>query len=90
MTVPAADIHPVVRAAVTALDSFGAHDRRTAGDLLDCWARRFQLTDSEVRAVLAHYPGGDGFDFSREPDNGEPTPMPPGVVGTPLGRRAGR
>lgn len=56
MTVPAADVHPVIRAAITALDSFGAVDRRTAENLLESWARRFQLSDSEVRAVLDHYP----------------------------------
>ena len=87
-----ADTHPVVRAAVAALDAFGATDRPTATYLLGCWVRRFQLTAPDVAAILNHYPLTDpcGFDYSREPDNGAPDPLPPGVVGGPLGKRADR
>ena len=56
------------------------------------WARRPQLFAADVRAILSFYPSTDaaGFDYGREPDNGAAVPVPPGVVGTPLGRRAGR
>ena len=97
MTVPV-DTYPAVRAAVVALDSFGALDRPTAASLLAMWARRFQLSSAEVRQVLDHYPAeakvrtagtdfGTGFDFSREPDDVSGAAVPPYVGGGPLGRR---
>ena len=88
-TVPA-DIRPVVRAAVVALDSFGAMDRETASNLLDRWARRFQLSNTEIDQVLDHYPLADpaGFHYSREMDDTAPEPVPPYVQGAPLGRGA--
>jgi hypothetical protein len=88
-TLPAS-FHPVVR-AVVALDAFGAMSRADAANLLECWARRFQLSDSEVQAVLAHFPDTDpaGFHYSRDLDEVTGVPVPPGVAGTAL-RRADR
>jgi hypothetical protein len=73
MTVPV--INPLVRAAVTALDTFGALNRGDAAELLTMWARRPQLLDAEVRAVLDHYPppaDPDNVGYYRSP-MGDPT-----------------
>ncbi|MGW3604290.1 hypothetical protein [Micromonospora sp. NPDC005161] len=43
----------LARAAVTALAPFGRLDRRTARALLSTWARRAELTRTDVAAVLA-------------------------------------
>ena len=93
-TVPISNPTPVMRAAITALDAFGAMDRITAHTLLRLWVRRTQLSRSELIAVLSHYPvGGDpaGYGYSREPDDVPPGgPVPPGVEGGPLGRSTQR
>jgi len=51
-----ADTSPLVRAAVVALDGFGALSQREARTLLGMWARRDQLTAADVDLVLLHYP----------------------------------
>lgn len=51
---------PVVRAAVVALDAFGAfgaNSAREARTLLGMWARRAELSDADVAAVIACYEG---------------------------------
>jgi hypothetical protein len=47
--------HPLVRAAVTALDSFGAVSAREATILIGYWARRDELTAADITDVLSHY-----------------------------------
>lgn len=58
MTVPV-DTHPIVRAAVAALDSFGAVDQPSATRLLSLWSRQGELTLAEAAAVLNFYPAVD-------------------------------
>lgn len=50
------DSSPLVRAAVVALDAFGALDRGAAAELLTMWSRRPGMTSQEVMAVLDHFP----------------------------------
>ena len=50
---------PRVRAAVAALDSFGAIDQPTATRLLSMWSRQGELTLAEAAAVLNFYPPTD-------------------------------
>jgi hypothetical protein len=72
--------HPLVRAAVTALDSFGAVSAREATILIGYWARRDQLTPADVDAILSHY--GD------RPADPSPAPVPapgPSPADDPLG-----
>lgn len=51
---------PIARAAIAALDAFGTLTRREAVILLGYWARRDQLTATDVSQVLAHYPDTRG------------------------------
>jgi hypothetical protein len=84
MTVPV-DTNPLVRAAINALDAFGAMDRGTANELLTMWARRTQLLDAEVRAVLDFYPPAD---YCREHDDPTGGTVPEHIEGHPVtGRR---
>jgi len=72
---------PLVRAAVHALDTFGAVSAREARTLLGYWARRDQLSPDEVDQVLTQYPisarPADPTGFLHERDEvptGEPVP----------------
>lgn len=47
---------PLVRAAITTLDLFGALSAREARVLLGMWARRGELTADQAEQVIAHYP----------------------------------
>lgn len=55
---------PAVRAAITALDTFGAVNVRTATALLGYWRRRDELSDADVAAVLAHYDDDNRLRFA--------------------------
>jgi hypothetical protein len=46
---------PTARAAVIALDAFGAVSAREATILIGYWARRNELTPADIDAVLSHY-----------------------------------
>ena len=48
------DTRPVVRAAVAALDAFGAATARQATQLLGYWARYDELTSADIDAVLSY------------------------------------
>lgn len=76
---------PIVRAAVNALDGFGALSQREARTLLGYWARRDKLTDKDVAEVLAHYGDttGDVLGLMYQRDTEEPTgePLPEGADG---------
>ncbi|WP_422733013.1 hypothetical protein ACN26Y_17255 [Micromonospora sp. WMMD558] len=63
------DHQSVVRAAVAALDAFGAHSAREATILIGYWCRRDELTPDDVDAVLRRYP-------DRATDSLPPTPTP--------------
>ena len=82
---PDDQLSPVVRAAIAALDAFGALDRDDADALLHSWCRRHELSADQRRAVLDHYPG-----YSRETEpTGSTGPVPDGVEGHPAtGREA--
>lgn len=93
----ALDASPLVRAAIAALDAFGAVSQREARTLLGMWARRDQLTPGEVGRVLDHYPTPGsvparrqhptGLDYERGQDEPTGGPVPPGVDGYPVGGR---
>lgn len=51
-----AELSPLVRAAIAALDAFGALSQAQARVLLGLWVRRDELTNAEVVIVLSHYP----------------------------------
>lgn len=89
------DTRPVVRAAVRALDAFGATTARQATQLLGYWARYAELTPAEIDAVLSYFrhtgptPGprgtldeGDptGLTYDREADEPEPGHLVPPYV----------
>lgn len=46
---------PIVRAAIAALDEFGATSAREASILLGYWCRRDQLGQADIVDILAAY-----------------------------------
>lgn len=80
---------PLVRAAIAALDAFGAIQRLQVLILLPLWSRATELSEAQFDAVIAAYPPPPGepdelpglvdagWGYSREP---EPPPSgdPPG------------
>lgn len=46
---------PIVRAALASLDAFGTLTRDQARNLLGMWARRAELTEADVTAILATF-----------------------------------
>ena len=49
------DTRPIVRAAVAALDAFGATTARQATQLLGYWARYDELTAADIDVVLTYF-----------------------------------
>jgi hypothetical protein len=72
---------PVVRAAVRALDAFGAHSAREATILLGYWCRRDELTPADIDEVLSYY---------QDPENTRPVPAPRTGPDGPTGLTKGR
>jgi len=73
--------HPLVRAAITDIDHFGAVTLHQARALLGQWGRRDQLTAAQVAEVLACYI--DGGTIYGDPPEAAPEPVPlrqPGYV----------
>lgn len=84
-------VKPAIRAAVAALDSFGAISQREARTLLGYWARRDQLTDVDVETVLAHYASAPVADPDDLDDRHAMPPggaLPDGVEGCAVSGRA--
>jgi hypothetical protein len=48
-------LSPIVRAAIVALDSFGAVTVSEAHVLIGMWCRRRELSDADVAGILGHY-----------------------------------
>lgn len=69
------DTRPVVRAAVRALDAFGATTARQATQLLGLWARYHELTPAEIDAVLSYYQHTDPVP-ARRPAEDDPAGHP--------------
>ena len=97
------DTRPVVRAAVAALDAFGAATARQATQLLGYWARYDELTSADIDAVLSYFRCTDptpaprsrndgdstGLTYDREANEPEPGRLVPPYVQVlqPTGRR---
>jgi hypothetical protein len=74
---------PIVRAAITSLDLFGAVSRQQAFALLGMWARRAELDEAQVEEVLSHYPSrsDSGWWVPREEPEQTGGPLPEGIEG---------
>jgi len=87
-------VPPPVRAAIVALDAFGAISRRQARILLGYWAGRAQLTTADVDQVLTHYPVNvrpadpTGLTYQRDDDVPAVEPVPDHVDGKHITGRA--
>ena len=75
MTILPETTGPAVRAAIAALDSFGAVTQRQATQLLGFWARYPELTADDIAVVLSHY--GDRGEVPGTQPSSEPEPVPP-------------
>lgn len=71
--------HPLVRAAITDIDHFGAVTLHQARALLGMWGRRDQLTDAQVSEVLAHYIDGSTV-YGDQPEPEPERRLVPGYV----------
>ena len=67
------DTRPIVRAAVAALDAFGATTARQATQLLGYWARYDELTAADIDVVLTYFRHTDPTLAPRGLDDGDPT-----------------
>ena len=86
MTILPETTGPAVRAAIAALDSFGAVTQRQATQLLGMWTRYDELTPADIDLIMVYYRTGtpDGPDA---PDDVPVRLVPPYVQSHRAGTR---